>query len=717
MQYSSSVFLVLAVVLLGCVSAHFFGNVISAGNEVDSVLELYIPTIRSKNELCREHSKLYLKELKESKLWATEMFDSTAKFPTGMLHGSSYNFGIFDECINIKVPLDINPFNGKYCLMNITMDSHSKSTRPDIDWEFDDYTKFFNVSVTEKLAAFHHDLFRLRRHNWIMGVCLPSSCSRLDFKEGMEKTLSKMGKSKFTLSIEERDCQTASNQYEFNTGDFVFMYITGGYMLAVIIITFYYKYALSQRLQKDTWSEVMKCFSLSENTRKLLKMPNDFGDGLDHVAGFKVLSLFLVIAGHRSMFYAAQPLINPSSLEKLYHQIHGVVFMNGTIIVDSFFTITGFLSAYLILQRTAHSKSMNVPLLYMHRLVRFLPGYIVIIAFTATIFAKLGSGPLWKQYVGEQMENCQANWWTNLLFLGNYVNVENICVFQSWYLNCDIHFYLVTPLIVWIYKKNPQTAFVMILTLIGAASVMTFAIIYINGFDPIIFVYYDTFKTITKSDSFRDSYVPSHLRIIPYLIGIFYGFAKYKIRTTGYKFHKPLVRICWTVSAIFMCGAIYFCKLLYVPKEDKSEIFSALFAPAHRIAWSLAVGWMILASTEGHSGLLKSLTSWNPFIFLNRITFSAFLVHASPQLYSLGINRTPVYFSIYYLLWQSLGDIFLSYLLGYFLMVFFEAPWAQLESVIYRKKPQSKETAYESEKPLNIVDINKQDKTKKSDQL
>lgn len=43
------------------------------------------------------------------------MFDSTSKFPTGVLFGSSFDFGNFDECVGVRVPVE-GEVQGRYCL-------------------------------------------------------------------------------------------------------------------------------------------------------------------------------------------------------------------------------------------------------------------------------------------------------------------------------------------------------------------------------------------------------------------------------------------------------------------------------------------------------------------------------------------------------------------------------------------------------------------------
>lgn len=103
-----------------------------------------------------------------------------------------------------------------------------------------------------------------------------------------------------------------------------------------------------------------------------------------------------------------------------------MVLLNGPIIVDTFFFISGFLACYLILEEISKRGNISFIKLYLHRLVRLLPPYAIILACYCTLFVKMGSGPLWKERVGVEQERCRESWWANLLFINNYMNTDKI---------------------------------------------------------------------------------------------------------------------------------------------------------------------------------------------------------------------------------------------------------------------------------------------------
>lgn len=52
--------------------------------------------------------------------------------------------------------------------------------------------------------------------------------------------------------------------------------------------------------------------------------------------------------------------------------------------------------------------------------------YLAVLGFYCTLFVKMGSGPLWAEKVGKEAERCHQSWWTNILYINNYVNVDKL---------------------------------------------------------------------------------------------------------------------------------------------------------------------------------------------------------------------------------------------------------------------------------------------------
>ncbi|GBO31955.1 Nose resistant to fluoxetine protein 6, partial [Araneus ventricosus] len=122
------------------------------------------------------------------------------------------------------------------------------------------------------------------------------------------------------------------------------------------------------------------------------------------------------------------------------------IIANGFLSDDSFFILSGFLIGYIFFQQ-AQKTDGKFPWLYfyIHRYIRLIPVYMIVLAFYATVSPFLGSGPLWPDY--EVIQGCKENWWWNMLFINNFQSITSKkCMEWSWYLANDMQFYVISPL-------------------------------------------------------------------------------------------------------------------------------------------------------------------------------------------------------------------------------------------------------------------------------
>lgn len=114
--------------------------------------------------------------------------------------------------------------------------------------------------------------------------------------------------------------------------------------------------------------------------------------------------------------------------------------VNGINIVQSFFVIGGFLTGFLFFVHVEKDKSSGW-LLFLKavilRYVRFAPLLLLTILMHSTWLYRVGSGPLWDKVNFAERQFCRQNWWINMLFMDNYINVEEKCLIHTWYLAAD----------------------------------------------------------------------------------------------------------------------------------------------------------------------------------------------------------------------------------------------------------------------------------------
>ena len=116
-------------------------------------------------------------------------------------------------------------------------------------------------------------------------------------------------------------------------------------------------------------------FSIHKNTAKLLKISPPSKDHLACLDGIRFLSITWVMLGHWYSFTFWQ--LKANNLLYCYDTLKGNWWFqaidNAFFSVDTFFLLSASLVTYLSMKELDRNKgSMNVPLFYIHRYLRYL---------------------------------------------------------------------------------------------------------------------------------------------------------------------------------------------------------------------------------------------------------------------------------------------------------------------------------------------------------
>lgn len=102
---------------------------------------------------------------------------------------------------------------------------------------------------------------------------------------------------------------------------------------------------------------------------------------------------------------------------------------NGGYVVQTFFAISGWLTAFHFFEMFEGKKDVPITYLiygFINRYIRLTPALLLVISFNSTWFVHLARGPIWDRIVGDEYRRCRQNGWTNLLYVNNYVNKEEM---------------------------------------------------------------------------------------------------------------------------------------------------------------------------------------------------------------------------------------------------------------------------------------------------
>lgn len=124
------------------------------------------------------------------------------------------------------------------------------------------------------------------------------------------------------------------------------------------------------------------------------------------------------------------------------------------------------------------------------RHARLTPMYASVIALLATVFRYVGNGPDWN-YVQIMSQTVRKNWWTNMLYINNYVPKIHHCMnnpltgmAEAWYLACDMQMFWVSPLFIYPLWRWKKTGFALTVTTFCALIAVTMTIIILQDLPP-----------------------------------------------------------------------------------------------------------------------------------------------------------------------------------------------------------------------------------------
>lgn len=250
---------------------------------------------------------------------------------------------------------------------------------------------------------------------------------------------------------------------------------------------------------------------------------------------FKVMIMFWIVNGHIMLLMiqtAKNILYSDALLNGLMHFLIGATFG-----VDLFFTMTGFLTSYLIFN-SGHAYKMKMGTwLYLsfHRYWRLAPMYLLVFWFSRSVMQLLGSGPLWDYGTSALTFRglCTSeSWWYPLTLTSNLHGLFEECMITSWYISCDMQFWLVSPIFIHLLAKSPTSGWTASLATILASSKVRYDAILGEKsarYDELVQPRADIFMRV--SHDLPALYTHPHYRIAAYLVGLLAGHYVYMVKS------------------------------------------------------------------------------------------------------------------------------------------------------------------------------------------
>lgn len=278
-------------------------------------------------------------------------------------------------------------------------------------------------------------------------------------------------------------------------------------------------------------------------------------------------------------------------------------------------------------------------MIYFHRWFRLATpaGFCMLLSMYA--FKYWGDGP--KYYQSWIMGRCDKTWWASILFIQNVIpwEAKNMCMGWFWYLANDFEFFLISPIIIFIYCKSRYAGYAAL-----AACFLTNFI-----WNMAITAKYDfgIFVTIAdKADYMHWMYLKPWTRFSAYGVGALFGWAyfEYKTRQKNPQFNQSvwtkmfmsykistlvayvsfLVGIFLTTFLVFIQYSFYKNHLEY---NNWDKFPAMMYNAFSRAGFVLGLTLIILPTFEGRLPWIKTFLGSDFMCVLGRLTFGVYLMH------------------------------------------------------------------------------------------
>ncbi|CAI2360759.1 unnamed protein product [Moneuplotes crassus] len=455
---------------------------------------------------------------------------------------------------------------------------------------------------------------------------------------------------------------------------------------------------------KSLLGKIFLAFSPSRNLKKMFYTPQKKDDYLSALNGFRLLSLYFVVLGHTNSLMVHGGVINFTSVPSFINTWWAVLIGIGYYSVDVFFFISAFLATYLMVTKFYGKRSFNIPMLYLHRLIRVLPTLLLVYAIFFTFFQFIGSGPLWKPYVDYLISDCRDGWWQPLLFISSWYNKGN-CFGQLWYLSNEMTYFLFVPLIVLTYLNSKLIGYCLITFLNIAGIILPFVFSHIRGHS--ISILKD------PAEKYQDEiYGHPYTRFGAYTVGVLFGVLyfewnrsrtdpgyRYSAGARFYNLFKKSTVLCIFAFVFSSAVMLFFILLPRVELQEPNErvisqIPSDFYNGFHRPTFVAFLGIFLAPLFVGRLTLVKDVFGGKLLAPWAKVTFVAYLIHLNVLGFVFMQTKASLYFDGPSQIFYSLTAFFITILISVPISLVIESPILQIERLVLfppRQKSDLKE--------------------------
>lgn len=452
---------------------------------------------------------------------------------------------------------------------------------------------------------------------------------------------------------------------------------------------------------------ILKALSIDENIKEFQRPPmmlrtpganRRLRINLNALDSIKCLCCILVILGH-IVFIHMQHLSNIMHTIQLSFEIYPRVLIAFFNFVDTFFIISGLLTAFFIFKRF-NKRTFANPLVWFSisllRLLRLSPVYLLVFWFVKTITVHLSDGPIWDY--GTDKNSIKGlcindHWWKSILYLGNYGTMQPLCILPAWSIIVDSQYSLIIPPILFLIFKHKRLGYISLLIAIVVSTAnmsMMLATQTAVKTSDMAKVRLHVYPLISRFAA--EFYNTAWNRIGPVAVGILGGHMLYLYDIGTIRRWPWFMRGIWFKFILFMHLVIFVLPTLgkimddpESPDETDMTIFILSNATIKPI-WSLinTIFLLRLVTDLRSSSVMVRLMSHNIWHCLGKLCFTSYLIHYEIILVLLKSRQEGMMDTNWPNVAREFSLAFLiSTIISYFVYILYEAPINKLIMILF----------------------------------
>uniref|UniRef100_A0AAG5DBX6 Acyltransferase 3 domain-containing protein n=4 Tax=Anopheles atroparvus TaxID=41427 RepID=A0AAG5DBX6_ANOAO len=475
------------------------------------------------------------------------------------------------------------------------------------------------------------------------------------------------------ISTEIDSCWKNTSMVQKTTfGEMVFVCIS----LFLIILTIY---ATWKEPAAATRGVLIESFAFQQNWHRFTKASGP--DSLPFLEGLRAIGMLTILVVHSQLPMIRMPVKNPEDFEAQTNHFVFPLFNSGnTHMIQFFFALGGMVFGLSCLNhfekcRTFHGAYFIEKLV--RRLIRILPAYGFVILYHATWYKRVKRGPLEFKF----NDYCSSNWWTNVLFVNNYVRPTEPCLQYGWYLGADMQLFLIgCMLLLFVWRFPQMTRTVAASMAISALSIPAYVIYTESTSATMTFDMRHALAELRTYDHFIKYYLPSHTNVSGYFFGVIAAML-YKTldgRDQQSRFRLILQRTL-SLCSIVLFGLNAFTMILpSLNINPRMSLFHALYGSLLKASWGWCYGVLFLVLALKSKSLLVDVLSHSCMQCLAKLSYCVYIVQYS-VIYGMYTNfPIPIKYGAFNLVILTSALVLLSLLTAFLLHMAVESPVVHL---------------------------------------